>query len=217
MNLIKRGIAVSGLLVSVLAVGIFLGLFYATNTDEGKEDHEKYQQLLADYEELLNQNKQLENQINHKDEKTDESDSPVTNTPIKIDTEVKNIANVLENFMDMFDNLSTDNFEEKMPEIHPLMTENAQNNLWPYYKEDTNMQKIESHLEQSKNYILEQTEEKAEVISLAVLYKTFNGEQPYINRTIYQTHLKKEGDQWKIDSRKQYVVNDHFPKEMFNE
>lgn len=127
----------------------------------------------------------------------------------RIENEDK-ILQVATDFMEIFDNVSTDDYEDLMPTIYPLMTKNAQKNLTPFYSSDKNMDRIETTLLETRHFIdYEQSEKEARVMTLATKVQLFNDDKTrYEMRYIIEHRLVKEEGDWKISLRVSQPVPD---------
>lgn len=128
------------------------------------------------------------------------------------------ILQVVTDFMDIFDNVSTDDYQELMPTVHPIMTKNAQKNLTPFYSGDKNMDSIKTTLTDTRHYLFyEQSEKEARVMTLATKIQEFNDDKTrYEMRYMIEHRLVKEGDDWKIDLRVSQPVPDTSNSQFFD-
>lgn len=120
------------------------------------------------------------------------------------------ILQVVSDFMDIFDNVSTDDYKELMPTVYPLMTKSAQKNLTPFYSSDKNMDRIETTLLDTRHFIdYEQSEKEARVMTLTTKVQQFNDDKTrYEMRYIIEHRLVKEEGDWKISLRVSQPVPD---------
>ncbi|MFB8726138.1 hypothetical protein [Enterococcus casseliflavus] len=127
----------------------------------------------------------------------------------------KQLVDTVHAFLEVYDGCSTENVDEKMKEIYPIMTQKAQEELRPYFMEDANITKIDSSIQISKSYVFVPSKNEAEVLTFAVATKEFNEEYSYTNQIIIQTKLLLEDEIWKIDNRIDAILDAHFLNAMF--
>lgn len=127
------------------------------------------------------------------------------------------IEQVVDDFMEVYDNTSTDDFKEKMKEVYPIMTDEAQIQVRPYYEGDRNMISIEGSLENAKHFVRYRLgSDYAVVLTMMDKKVRYNGENTvYLEHTIVRHDLLLKDNKWLINSRIEKVFNDSDPMKMF--
>lgn len=203
---------VIGIILTVCVVGNHL-----FNQRESKEFYESMTEQIEQIDSLTQENRSLKEQLsteNHSIAKVREKQKNIE-TEGSSEESMKQIVDTVHAFLEVYDGCSTENVDEKMKEIYPMMTQKAQNELRPYYTGDTNIKKIDSAIQINKSYVLVTSKTDVEVLTFAVTTKEFNEEYSYINPMIIQTKLILEDEIWKIESRIDAILDAHFLNEMF--
>ncbi|MGX6962242.1 hypothetical protein [Vagococcus xieshaowenii] len=135
----------------------------------------------------------------------------------KYNQHLTDIEQVVDDFMEVYDNTSTDDFKEKMKEVYPIMTEEAQIQVRPYYEGDRNMMSIEGSLENAKHFVRYRLgSDYAVVLTMMDKKVRYNGENTvYLEHTIVRHDLLLKDNKWLINSRIEKVFNDSDPMKMF--
>lgn len=207
------------LLVMVIILTLYLVGSHLYNQREREELSGLTTEQTEQIETLTEENKLLKEHISAENHLIAETREGQENIKAERSSKEKKeqIIDTVHAFLAVYDNCSTENVDEKMEEIYPIMTQKAQEELRPYYMEDANIMKIDSSIQISKSYVLVPSKNEAEVLTFAFITKEFNEEYSYTNQIIIQTKLILEDEIWKIDSRIDAIVDNHFPKEIFVE
>ncbi|WP_368739642.1 hypothetical protein [Enterococcus casseliflavus] len=205
----------------LLVIGIILTVCLVGNhlfkQREDKESYESMTEQIEQIDTLTQENRLLKEQLsaeNHSVAKAREEQKNIESERLSEES-TKQLVDTVHAFLEVYDGCSTENVDEKMKEIYPIMTQKAQEELRPYFMEDANITKIDSSIQISKSYVFVPSKNEAEVLTFAVATKEFNEEYSYTNQIIIQTKLLLEDEIWKIDNRIDAILDAHFLNAMF--
>ena len=147
---------------------------------------------------------------------TDETlnDEPTKEEKKTIETE--EILKTSQSFLDHFYTNNSENVNEKLKEIQPIMTEKASKNLRPYYLEDESPIVVQQALNSSRLYTsLNDTEGKAEVVGLLVVQSKFDGSKAYSTPYVVKISLQKEDKTWRVSDLEEATTHNEVPLNFF--
>lgn len=127
------------------------------------------------------------------------------------------ILEVVHTFMGVFDNVTTKDYQEMMPQVYDIMTKEAKETILPFYDGDKNMDEITTKLLEEHSYISYETNSnQAKVISLVTKGQSYNSDPTqYTTNYILVHELVREDGEWKIDSRISQSTPATFSSQLF--